>query len=60
MRDRQEQVIELRFDGKLITSIDPAAIGKNFQSLKNMRYTDTHIRGIAGMTKINTTELSVS
>ena len=43
---------EIPFNGKLITA-DPAAIGQNFQTLTNLRYTDTHLRGIGGMTKIN-------
>lgn len=43
----------ISLNGKLIASEDPATIGDNFQTLKNMRYTDTHIKGIGGMTKIN-------
>ena len=35
----------------------PATID-NFKSLKNLRYTDNGIRGIRGMTKINSTALS--
>lgn len=49
---------EIRFDKKLITSVDPAMIGENYQSLKNLRYTPTHVKGVAGMTKINSTALS--
>lgn len=52
------ELAEIAFDGKLITSVDPSTIGKNFQSLKNMRYTDTGIKGIGGMSKINTTSLA--
>ncbi|MCE5226680.1 MAG: LamG domain-containing protein [Porphyromonadaceae bacterium] len=37
---------------------EPATIGTNFQTLKNMRYTDTHIKSVQGMTKINSTALS--
>jgi hypothetical protein len=40
---------EIPFSGKFYTS-EPATIGQNFQTLKNLRYTDTHIKGIAGMT----------
>ncbi len=43
--------------GKLVTA-DPATIGQNFQTLTNMRYTDTHVKGVQGMTKINTTALT--
>jgi len=46
-------IIELT--GKLITAERPVAIGKNFRSLKNMRYSDIAPKAVAGMTKINTT-----
>lgn len=45
-------------DGRLITNADPTIIGKNFQSLKNMRYGEGHPEGILGMAKVNTTALS--
>jgi hypothetical protein len=45
------------FAGKLSTD-DPAMIGDNYQTLTNLRYADTHIRAVQGMTKINTTALS--
>jgi hypothetical protein len=46
-------------DGKLITSEDPLAIGKNnFRTLVNMRYGNASPKSVAGMTKINTTALS--
>jgi hypothetical protein len=48
---------EIPFSGKLITS-EPASIGVNFRTLTNMRYTDTHIKNVDGMTKINSTALS--
>jgi len=44
-------------DSKLMTD-EPASIGSNYQTLTNMRYTDTHVKGIAGNTKINETPLS--
>jgi hypothetical protein len=49
---------EIALKGKLITSHDPSVIGENFQSLKNLRYKDTHPIGIAGMTKVNSTALT--
>ena len=49
---------EIALQGKLITALDGTLVGTNFTSLKNMRYTDAGIRGIAGMTQINTTALS--
>lgn len=46
---------ELPLNGRLRTQEDPCTIGaSDFQVLQNMRYTDTHIKGIGGMTKINT------
>jgi hypothetical protein len=48
----------LPFNGKLIQSDDPTQIGTNFQTLQNLRYTDSHIKGVGGMTKINSTVLS--
>ena len=46
---------EIPLNGRLITAEDGAVIGKNFMVLKNMRYTDTHPKGIGGMTAINST-----
>lgn len=43
---------ELPFSGKWMTA-DQATIGPNFSVLTNMRYTDTHIKNVKGMTKIN-------
>ena len=48
---------DIPLNGRLILS-DPATIGTNFRQLTNLEYTDTHVRGIAGMTKINTTALT--
>jgi hypothetical protein len=56
--DRQIKQGEIQLNGKLITSQDPSVIGPNFQSLKNMRYTDSSIKGLEGMTKINTSAIS--
>lgn len=44
---------DIPFTGKWMTE-EPAAIGMNFRSLQNMRYTDTHVKSVQGMTKINT------
>ncbi len=44
--------------GKLITAEDPLIVGKNFQTLTNMRYGDASPKTISGMTKINTTALT--
>jgi hypothetical protein len=48
------------FSGKLITAHDSVVIGKNFKTLKNMRYRDTHPISINGMSKINTTAISAT
>jgi len=50
---------EIPLSGKFYTA-DPAAIGQNFQTLKNLRYTDTHIKGVGGMTKINVTAMTTT
>jgi hypothetical protein len=45
---------DIALNGKLVTMRDGTLIAENdFQELVNMRYTDNNIRGIAGMTKIN-------
>ena len=46
------QPFTIPMNGKFITA-EPASIGMNFRTLKNMRYTDTHLKGVGGMTKIN-------
>lgn len=58
MADKPLEIKEIPLTGKLITAVDPATIDTNFQSLKNLRYTSTNLRGISGMSKINTTALS--
>jgi len=57
MADREKKYKEIPLTGRWITAVDPAAIDVNFQTLTNLRYTDNGIRGIAGMSKINTTPL---
>src|SRR3972149_3273722 len=50
---------EIALNGRLRTAEDPTTIGANdFQVLQNMRYTDTHIKGIGGMSKINATAVA--
>tara|TARA_Y100000310_G_scaffold236502_1_gene239703 strand:+ start:19908 stop:23663 length:3756 start_codon:yes stop_codon:yes gene_type:complete len=67
--DTSKDIMPFQFSltGKLITSVDPTrlileddggTIKDNFKSLKNIRYTDNGIRGIRGMSKINSTALS--
>lgn len=46
--------------GKLITAEDPLVIGENFRTLKNMRYTDSAIKSIGGMTKINSSIMNAT
>ncbi|KKK58060.1 hypothetical protein LCGC14_3048240, partial [marine sediment metagenome] len=66
-RDKELTPFQVGLTGKLITSTDPSRLIleedggtqiDNFKSLKNIRYTDNGIRGITGMSKINTTALS--
>lgn len=66
--DKELEPFQFGLDGKLVTSVDPTRIltvsdsgetrQDNFKSLKNIRYTDNGIRGVRGMTKINSTALS--
>ena len=51
MPDPRSQHKSILLTGKLTTN-EPATIGDNFRSLKNLRYTDTHLRGIQGMSEI--------
>jgi hypothetical protein len=55
-QDLKAKMIPL--NGKLIQADDPTQIGTNFQTLQNLRYTDSHIKGVGGMTKINSSVLS--
>ena len=57
MADKRTKHLEIPLTGKLYTC-EPAAIGTNFRTLTNMRYTDTHPKGVAGMTKINVTAVT--
>ena len=52
------EIKDIPLNGKVITSRDAATIGANFQQLTNMRYTDTHPKGVRGMTEINATPLT--
>ena len=58
--DKKKYIFQIPLNGQLITSEDPAVIRTNFRTLTNLRYTDTHVKGIGGMTKINTTAISVA
>lgn len=52
--DSRSQHKNVPFTGKLMTG-EPASIGHNFRTLENLRYTDTHVKGVQGMTKVNST-----
>lgn len=52
--DKKTYKYEVPLDGKLNTWDDPSKIGTDFQQLTNLRYTETHPKGVGGMTKINT------
>ena len=71
--DKELKPFEVGLTGRLLTSVNSArivtgtksgrigqaeAVIDNYKSLKNIRYTDNGIRGIRGMTKINSTALS--
>jgi hypothetical protein len=58
MAGAKEGLKTLSFGGKLITAIDPLELGSNFQQLQNLRYTDSGVRGVGGMSKINSSALT--
>ena len=58
MADNPLRSKEIGLNGKLITSVNALTIDTNFQELKNLRYTDTGLRAISGMSKINSTAIT--
>ena len=52
--DNEYRPMMVALDGKLMTAVDSALVGRNFKTLKNLRYTDTHVKGVKGMSKVNT------
>ena len=70
--DKELKPVEIGLTGRLLSSVnsvrlmtgttggktDAKAVIDNYKTLKNIRYTDNGIRGIRGMTKINSTALS--
>ncbi|MGA3282553.1 MAG: hypothetical protein ABSD50_16410 [Smithella sp.] len=52
-QNEPEEKYPIPLNGKWILNDDPILIGKNFQTLTNMRYVPGHPEGILGMTKIN-------
>lgn len=58
MADRRFLKKDIPLSGKLVTSRDQVTIDVDFQTLQNMKYTDTNPQGIPGMTKINTAALT--
>lgn len=59
MPDPRDKRAEIPFSGRLMTA-DPSVIGQNFQTLKNLRYTDTHVKGISGMAKVVTSIINAA
>ena len=43
----------VKLDGKLITSENPMEISKNFRSIVNMRYKNSHPEGVLGMSALS-------
>lgn len=67
MNDKELIPVQIGLTGKLVTAYDSTkliatkdntTVAEYFKSLKNTRYTDNGIKGISGMTKINTSALS--
>lgn len=57
--ESQIQHKELPLTGRWITA-DPASIGMNFRTLKNLRHTDTHLQGIKGMSKVTSAVINAT
>ena len=58
MADEQLKVFEIKLDGRWVSSLDPAVIGANYQSLVNMRYKDQYPQAVRGMTKLSSSVLT--
>jgi len=56
----QTAIREIPLNGKLITALDPAIVGTNFQTLKNLRYTEANVKAVDGMTKINSSVMDAT
>jgi len=54
--EKSQFPVDIKFDGKLRKNGDPLlGQSSDYKDLINMRYIDNGIRGVQGMTKINTT-----
>ena len=60
MPDEKLHPFQISLEGKLNTADDPVTIGSDFQTVKNLRYDSKSLKGVAGMTKVNTTQLGTS
>jgi hypothetical protein len=52
------RILDVPLTGQLITAEDAFNVGQNYRTLTNLRYTDTRLKGVGGMTKINSTALT--
>lgn len=58
MADKPLSIKAYPFTGRLVTAVDSSLIEDDFSDLENMRYSPRGIRGVRGMTKINTSALT--
>lgn len=58
--DKELYPFTLPLNGKLNTADDKLIVGKDFTSLKNLRYKDKNVVGIHGMTKINSSVMDAT
>lgn len=59
MADEKLKSENIELTGRLITSVDGTQLAKgDFQELSNMRYTNTSVKAITGMSKINTSAVT--
>lgn len=57
--DTELQDMQFKFTGQWLPDLDPALIGpENYSILRNLRYNDAGLEGVAGYTIVNTTPIT--
>jgi len=56
----ERKLLEFAFNKKMVTGDPATCIGDNLHELKNMRYRDTHVVSIGGMSKVNSSALPLT
>ena len=58
MADEKYKFREIALSKRCRTGVPGVAVGEDFRRLQNLRHTDASVKGIRGMSKVNTTPLS--